>query len=1146
MRITAVHLSFFLLAASIVPASAQELRGSVRGVVTDSSGGMVAGAKMSLQNVNTGVQVDRETNTGGQYLFDFVSPGTYRLTVSRDGFRSFVQENILVQTRSDVTIDARLEVGTVTETVRVIAAPVTVQFNKTTMETTLDTKMSNSLPIIHRNPFLLLALDPQVTFTSTSTEQSPFHHWAGSRLDVGGGTQLKNDILVDGSPNTWGPKTNYVPTMDSVSELNVQQNATDAEYGHSAGGIVSVQMKSGSNDWHGSAYYFGRNPKLNARPDSTTPTPSLIRHNVWGVTSGNPILKNRIFNFVSYEGQNLREPVNLIRTLPTALERQGDFSKTLFVNAGQTGMKPIYDPWTTRVDGGTVTRAPFAGNIIPKSQMDPVSLRFLQDIWAPNGPGDDATQVNNYRLTFPRVYEYWNFTDRVDWNLNDKWKVFGRFSRFHTNVTSPNPPGTPAASTGGSERNSLTLVGDTVWTATPTTVVSFRGSYGKPVDRFIDPVAEIKSLADFFPSNPTWFDSYAKALPVLYYPGLQLGGGFGRGSYWYSAPDFWNLQGKLSKQMGKHYLKIGGEFRSYRGNSSLPQPIQFFFPAGNTANTFVNANTRLSGHEWATFLLGAIGDNSRARNVPFLRGHNHFYGFYFQDDFKVSQNLTLNLGLRWEYDTPLVDPEQRLSRTLDLTSPIPEFQGVNAPRLADAAMAIRRQVPAYNGAWIHTDNAHPGAYNSPKNTWMPRLGIAWRLNDRTSLRFGYARYAIMPSVDFEGGINLNDVVPYPGFGQDSFPLPTVAGVPQARFRDPFPAAANPLVPPVGKSLGRYTELGSTAQSIIWNQNLNTAYNDRFNFSFQRQIWNQIVIDATYFMSYGFNERYQRQLNNIDPRYGYEYKTAVNARVNNPFYQILTPDQFPGGLRNIQQVSVNDLLRPFPHYNQVTEWFAEGIHRRYQAVQLKVQRPFANGFNFLAGYNYNRARNDEFFDGVDTFLDNLTLQDSSNAGHKFNVGGIYELPVGKGRRFAGGMNKFSDAVLGGWAVSGIWQYISGEYLRLPAALVSGNPRIDAPTRDRRFDTSKVVRNPDFTRRSNPLQWPGLVGPNIKSLDLTLGKEFRITERIAFELRMETYNTPNTFIGANPNLNPDSSLFGRVTSQRNTYYGRQFQYTGRIRW
>lgn len=1141
--------SFFVVAClgvifSLSTAFAQELRGSVRGVVTDSSGSIVAGAQVSLKNINTNVQVNRETNATGQYLFDFVSPGTYTLNVEMSGFRSFVHENILVQTRSDITVDARLEVGQLTETVRVTEAPVTVQFSKTTMETTLDTKMSNSLPIIHRNPFLLLTLDPQVTFTSTSGEQSPFHHWAGSRLDVGGGTQLKNDILIDGTPNSWGPKTNYVPAMDAVSELNVQQNATDAEFGHSAGGIVSVQMKSGNNDWHGTAYYFGRNPKLNARPDSTTPTPSLIRHNVWGVTSGNPIVKNKVFNYISYEGQNLREPVNLIKTLPTAAERAGDFSKSLYVNAGQIGVKPIYDPYTTQTNGSVVTRAPFAGNIIPASRFDPAAIRFLKDIWAPNGPGDDATGVNNYRLTFPRIYEYYNLSDRVDWNVNDKWKVFGRFSRFHTNVASPNPSGTPAGSTGGSERNSLNVSGDAVWTATANTVVNIRGSYGKPVDRFIDPVAEIKSLAEFFPANPTWFDSYAKSLPVLYYPGLNLGGGFGRGSYWYSAPDFWNMQAKVSHQHGKHYFKAGGELRSYRGNSSLPQPLFFTFPAGNTADTYVNPNTRLSGSEWATFLLGAIGSDSRARNTPALLAQNKFWAFYFQDDFKISTNLTLNLGLRWEYDSPITDPQQRFSRDLDLTNPIPEFQGAGAPIFPDQVLAIRKTPPKFNGAWIHAGDG--GAYRSPKTGFLPRFGIAYRLNDRTSMRFGYARYSIQPSVDIEGGINLNDVVPYPGFQQDSFPLPALQGVPQALLSDPFPNNANPLVPPLGTRLGRYSELGSTAASIIQKQNLTNSYNDRFNFSIQRQIFSQIVVDFTYFLSFGFNQRYVKQLNNIDPRYGYDYKDLVNTRVPNPFYQILTPDKFPGALRNQATVSVNDLLRPYPQYNAINQWFAEGIYRQYQAFQFKAQRPFVKGFNFLVGYNYNRAKNDEYYDGVDVFLDQLTLQDSPNNRHKFNAGGIYELPFGKSRRYFNSANKVVDGVLGGWALSGIWQYVSGEYLRLGGVLVSGNPAIDNPTRDRWFDTSKVTRLPAYTRRTNPLQWDGFTGPNIKSLDLTLAKEFKLTERLGFELRMESYNLPNTFIGANPQLNPDSSLVGRVTSQRNTYYGRQFQYTARIRW
>ncbi|MCB9384430.1 MAG: carboxypeptidase regulatory-like domain-containing protein, partial [Bryobacterales bacterium] len=890
-RVAIARLLPLLLCVFPWEIEAQELRGRIQGVVSDGAGGVIPGANVTLTNMGTAVESTTQSNASGQYIFDFVLPGNYHLTVQADGFRTFVQENIRVQTRADITVDAPLEIGAVTESITVTEAPVAVKFTTTTMETTLDTKMTEELPMIHRHPLLLAMIDPQVVYTSGSSERSAYHHWAGSRMDVGGGTELKNEILVDGSSNTWGPKTNYVPTMDSVSELNVQQNPTDAEFGHSAGGVLSLQMKSGTNEFHGTAYYFGRNPKLNARADSFNNSPSVIRRNVWGFTSGNPIIKNKLFSFVSYEGQDERSPANLNVTLPTTAMRSGDFSNALTAGGA---VRPIYDPMTTTFLNGQVSRTQFVNNAIPQSRIDATSARLLQDVWEPNRAGDNLSGIFNYRNTYSRPFKYINLMAREDWNVNDNLKVFGRWSRFHTTQTTPLFTNSPAQGTGGSERNSTTLQGDAVWTINPTTVFNIRGSWNRPVDRYLDPDSELDNYDAFWPGN-NWYDSYAAELPQNYYPGYLVqvpgnGSSFGRRNYWFSAPYFWNLSSKLSMQKGKHYVKFGGEYRKYIGNTGFFQPFQFQFSPALTADTFINPDTRASGDAWATMLLGAIGDDSRIQTTPLYKGLVPFYGFFLHDDFKATQRVTFNLGIRFEYDGGLKDTRGRLSRQLDLTDPIPELQGAGAPVLPDEVLAIRGGAPSNTGAWNFTSGPGQAAYDPPLMV-MPRIGMAYRVSDRTAIRIGYGRYYIPTSINNDGGINLNDAIPYAGFEQDSNSLPILEGVPQAFLSDPFPAGVNPLTPPPGKSLGRYTALGNTGQDRYFTQNPKAAYNDRINFSLQRQVMAGIVLDFTYFISRGGNHQYQYQPNLLDPRLGYQYKSLINQQVDNPYYNFGTPETF---------------------------------------------------------------------------------------------------------------------------------------------------------------------------------------------------------------------------------------------------------------
>jgi len=1128
-------------------AAAQDLRARVQGSVTDASNAIVVGAKIRLRNVNTGVETLRESNQAGQYVFDAVIAGAYSITVEMPGFATFVQENILAETRADITVNAVLKVGAVAETVNVTEAPVSVSFNSSSMQLTLDTKMTNSLPIIHRNPFLLAVANPAVTLQS-STEQSPYHHWAASQIDVGGNTSTKNDVLVDGAPQIVGQKGAYVPPMDAVAEVTIQQNSVDAEFGHSAGGIIGVQMKSGTNQFHGTAYYFGRNPALNALSDRTTRTRNQVRNNVWGGTSGNPIVRNKIFNFFAYEAQNVSEPLPLQGTLPTDLEREGNFSQTLNPRGE---VRQIFDPWSTVFDraNNRSSRALFANNTVPASRIDTASRKFMQDIWKPNHPGEGFTRADNYRITFPRKYEYYNLSNRTDWTVNERWTVFGRISRFHTIQSDSNITGSRAEPLAGSARHTTQVQGDAVWTINPTTVFNIRGSYSKITDSYEAERIKIgeKGLEEFWPGNP-WYQAYTKELPAVYYPGLSVRGEttatFGRSGFWFQEPKVWNLQSRISKQAGAHYIKAGGEFRQLRTLAARPRPMNFVFVKDHTADTFISPDTRFRGDAWATFLLGVVDNSSSIQNIPMNKPIIDFWGAYVQDDFKLTPDLTLNLGLRWEYETSYRDPEDRLSRYLDLTSPIAEFQGAGAPVIPAQVRALGAPAPVLNGAWVFTDDDHRGTWESQIPLLLPRAGLAYRINDRTAFRAGYARYAT-PS-DLEGrSIDPLGSMPYPGYDQTTNPLSVLEGIPRARLSDPYPARENPLIAPIGKTLGRYTGLGA---DLTWfNQSWKAGINDRFNVTLQRQIFSQIVIEATYFVNLGHDQSHPvKNLNQVDPRLAYTHKSAVDARVNNPFFNILTPQKFPGQLRNQSTVTVRTLLAPYPQYGPLSLRGLPGRSERYQAFQFQARRPFANGFNFAVGYNYNRARDQFWYDEQDEFDSLLTYQPSNRFRHKLAIVGIYNLPFGKGRKLMSQAHPVAEAILGGWSVSGISQYQGGQFLRFGTLLVNGDPRIDSASNAARFNTAVFERQPAFTRRSNPWQYSGVHGPAFKSVDLSLAKEHPITERVRFELRMEAYNLANNFFGDNPTTDRASGVFGSVVRQRPGFAGRQLQYSGRFIW
>lgn len=1131
-------------------AFAQEYRGRVQGHVTDPSKAAIVGAKVTLTNVATGVESARETDAAGFYRFDFVQPGTYNLTVESPGFTRHVHENIRVLTAGDITVNVELALGAVTEAVTVTAEVATVQFNTSTMTTTVQANVLKDIPVLARNPFTLALLNPAVVNQYWDiAHRNPFYMWSNSGLDIGGSTGGKNDQLLDGVPTGVAARGSYNSPMDAVQEVVVQQNAVDAEYGFSAGGVLNLSMKSGTNEVHGTAYYFGRNPYFNAVVEPISRTPSVVRNHVWGGTLGNPIKRNKLFHFFVYEQWRQTQPQTHVSTVPTDLERQGDFSQT---RTPTGALRMIYDPFSTQFSPGppaTVTRTPFPGNRIPAAMINPTGRIAVNDLWKPNNPGDDLSGINNFKTSYSWWHKYWNISDRVDYNASDKLRMYFRWSMYRTDLDNPNWGDTRAVrSDNGGVMDADNAAVDGIYLFSPTTTLNMRFGYTRAQDDYDSQWAKVGEgvWSELWPNG--WFRPITQALPGIYYPNFSFSGNgsaaSGIGGWWLVREYQTNIQANLTHNRGAHTMKFGLQWRNSWEKNGQPGPGGFTFSAVETGSTFLGHNPALTGSQFATALLGVV--TSGTVNIrPMWHLMLDQYALYFQDDIKLTRDVTLNLGLRYEYETAPSEKTRMFSRFLDLNQPIPELQGgITVP---PQVTAIARVPYKFTGAWIFTDDSHPGVYNAPKTTFLPRVGLAIRLSDKMSFRTGWARFATPIRTIYTEGWDVRKE----GFSQATSVLTPLEGRPRTLISDPFPAGTNPLLLPPKKARGIYTQLGGPA--TWWNQDLKTPIQDRINISLQRSLPASFVVDTTFFMHFGRNVHdasmwggnYAMPRNMVDPNLVYTHKGAVDARIPNPFFGLLPIDKMPGELRISREISVSQLLRPYPHYTTLSEMFRPGYKNRYYALQIQAQRPLVQGLNLILGYNYNREISSVFFNDIDLYADRFTMMDRRRPRHYLRAVGTWELPIGRGRRYLSDISRVLDLFIGGWATSHwlIWQ--GGSLLTFGAAEVTGDPRQNVPA-GHWFNPAVFKVLPAYTPRTNPWYYDGLRGPRFWQLDSTLVKYFPITERVKLELRFEFYNLPNHFIESSPILTVGSGAMGRSTWVFGGNYGREVQYTARFHW
>jgi hypothetical protein len=432
------------------------------------------------------------------------------------------------------------------------------------------------------------------------------------------------------------------------------------------------------------------------------------------------------------------------------------------------------------------------------------------------------------------------------------------------------------------------------------------------------------------------------------------------------------------------------------------------------------------------------------------------------------------------------------------------------------------------------------------------VGVAIRINDLTALRFGYARYYTPTEMNIDqapvSGFETVSFLEPPFFGVKGYQNTQglLQGVPQQTISNPFPAN-NPLVPINGRAQGG--SVGRGGAPLLWYpSDIKKATNDRININFQRQLPGQIVASATWFMNFG-NQFYTRPLNNIDPRIQVAQQNALDTQVDNPFYNYLTPALFPGPLRNQKTVSLGSLLVPYPQYGGLYTVGNIGASERYHSVELKAQKAFSKGWNFLGAYVYIREKNQRAFNELDAFQNNLTYQNSNQPRHRITMAGTYEFPFGAGRSYLNSMPRAVDAVVGGWKLTGVSTYSTGAILRFDKMNYNGqDPTVSNPTPGHWFNTSAFtpIAANTFVIRSNPLQFDNLTGPSYYMLDATLSKSFKITERFRAELKAASYNVLNRLNRGNPNMDVNSSQFGQAIYQGSpsATFGPQTQELGNV--
>jgi hypothetical protein len=1138
-------------------AGAQDFRGAVTGRVTDQSGGMLPGVTVTVTKKDTNVVGNTVTNGAGGYSFLYLTPGAYSVTAELPGFKKVVRDNVEVRLGDRLELDFKLEVGKLEQTITVSAETPLLETRTGSAGQVIDEKRIALMPLSDGNPFVLARLAPGVAYHGDLKFSRPFDNGGTSDFTADGGPG-RNEFTLDGSPNmASGRRVAFVPPAGAVQQFKVETATYDAQQGHTAGATVNVTLKSGTNKIKGDAYYHYRDAKLSANDfflERAGRPKAPMDYKRYGFTAGGPAWlgklydgRNRTFFFGAFEWLYDTFPEPGQYTVPTAAQRGGDFSALLSQNI------LIYDPLTAvRRADGRVERQPFPGNIIPVSRLSQIGLNYLKYYPMPNQEGG-AQGRNNFITDNPRGDDFYSMNYRVDHVITDKQRFFVRYSR--NNRVEHRGNWTEAIEGIRPTGNFLYRINDAlnadhVWTMSNSSLLNLRASWSRfqePSIRQHQGIFDPASLG--FPAAATQYFGTNKYFPRFEMDAFSaLGDSFagGTNSNIYSFQPTWTLM------HGAHSLRSGGDFRVYREDSfpSVHSAGRYDFARGGVLTRQLdNSPAAAIGQDMAALLLGLPSGGTIDRSTD--RFNRLFYGgVFFQDDWKVSNRLTVNLGLRWEYEGAPTERDNRNVRGFD---PNAELSVTAAAQAAYAANPIP-EIPAsafrVRGGLQFATPANPGTFNPDMNNFQPRVGFAYQLNSKTVARGGWAIYTVPALFDMSG-------IYQPGFSQGTpiIPSPDNGVTIRATLANPFPDGV--AVPP-GNSLGPNTFLGRSIGRFNDDLNYRNGQSMRWSLSLQRELPGQWVVEGAYVASRSYDITTDFNANAVPRRYlstsNIRDTATINfltANVANPFAGLL-----PGEALNNATTQRQNLLRPFPQFSNIDTRRYDGSSR-FDSAQFRVEKRFSGGYTWLTSYTWSA-----FKEKVTRLNDTDTAYEerlnNTQLPHRLVMNAIWELPFGRTRRWASNANPIVNGFIGSWSISFIWNWQSGrpdltmgnvyyngditklkvKYTNDPTvpvfdttgfyfhdAAVQTNG-VDDPAKQRSDQRILLASN----IRTVPSRWDGLRTPHYTNWDMSFVKGLEFG-RLRAQLHIELYNAFNDVFFNNANLSPTSADFGKVTSQNN---------------